>query len=75
MFNNFPILPLDDSRRRIRKKKRPHPKQSSPWIRLTGTHVKSVEAREEMTSRYFAAIYFHVVLYEYGPRVMTKEGV
>jgi hypothetical protein len=48
------------------------PKQSSPWIRPTGAYVKSVEAREEMTSRYFAAIYFHIPFY--GARVMTKEG-
>jgi len=45
--------------------------QTSPWIRLTGTYVKSVVAREEMTSLYFAAICFHIACY--GARVPTEE--
>jgi hypothetical protein len=66
------ILPLTHT-----EEKR-HLKQSSTSIRLMGTYVKSVEAREEMTSRYFAAVYFHVVFS--GPRgdvcrrVVTNEG-
>jgi len=79
MFNNFPILPFDDFAAEAYGRKTPSPlKQSSPWIRLTGTYVKSVEAREEMTSRYYAAIYFHVVFNsprgDLCPRVMTNEG-
>jgi len=72
MFNNFPNFPLENlAADACGRKTRSLSKQSSPWIRLTGTYVKSVEAREEMTSRYFADIYFHVELY--GPRVAKNE--
>ena len=72
MLNNFPNLPFEDLAADACGRKAPSlSKQSSPWIRLTGTYVKSVEAREEMTSRYFADIYFHVELY--GPRVVKDE--
>ena len=73
MFNNFPILPFDDFAADVHGTKSDFfPKQSSPWIRPTDAYVKSVEAREETTFRYFAAIYFHISFY--GARVMTKEG-
>jgi len=72
MFNNFPNLPFEDFATDAYGRKTPSlPQQSSPWIRLTGTYVKSVEAREEMTCRYFADFYFHVL---YGPRVVKNEG-
>jgi hypothetical protein len=47
-------------------------KQTSPRIRQTGTYAKSVKARQEMTSLYFPAIYFHIACY--GARVLTQEG-
>jgi len=73
MFNNFLNLTFEDFAADAYGRKTPSlPQQSSPWNRLTGTYVKSVEAREEMTARYFPDIYFHVVLND--PRVVKNEG-